>query len=892
MKNLLISILLSLIAFSSMATASDKLPEIMKGQTTIETVPSGGGSVVFNGTDYFESANITINYDYFMVMVWVKLNGTLTTNQNHLINIANHGRRLGDPIGTKGWSFGINTTLSNPTQAIMFEVDDGANKLIGIKAPPGSTDLFDGNWHHIGFSYDASLKKARYFTDFSSEPLNDNTANALKPNAFSITGALRAGGYSGFSAGSYSIGENGYMDELRIYSINRAIVTEQALANLQGASGAIEYAERTLEQLGAPPLACTTLGRWSFSATSGNIAADSSGNNNTLTHKDSMGRKVNATWSANIIGQKTYYGGMTGNEAVINYGPSGQEKVKTQTPSISLPGDHGYVVIPDDVSNKFTIGELRFSTWFKQLNNDTGGGYLVSKPWNGWGDYNYFLRATGGTLTFCLGSRQCGVTAAIPNPWLASASSAYVYNTWNFVEAHANVYKTDTGYIAKMELSLNGEVVAQFDNLISPVSELLTNPTINGKYDTNKNLTLGTLYDYGELPPAPKPLGQLFKGKIDEFKLIKDNTLINYFDFLEGSGRDAHNVIYVPPLSGPSATVYTHGLNNTDSLGANWDLTDSFTDSSAMTNDENLLGFDRARLADCINGIVLNSVNKCFVKNNNSGTNSAVSFMNSRTYINDTPLLEVAAIAYKSKTVIGDVYGSLDNFAFWGKSLNQGAGVSSSNSDAAYRIGYAINPNAQASMTSEQYTAYRSKIDTLAGEGAETNTGTLNSTSPWFLESSNIGSLGSGSSPEGKVWTIKNQNVGSDLILRGSHTYTGKGTLIIQHVNLIANNNATLTPDDANSKLGIIVLDGKCEFKGNNKIQAAIFCMNSDTSDNVANPDDGKFISSDNSEFTGSFVANNFNINGVNTRFYYDYDFDDMWPPGFKYLNMPHATNK
>jgi hypothetical protein len=66
-------------------------------------------------------------------------------------------------------------------------------------------------------------------------------------------------------------------------------------------------------------------------------------------------------------------------------------------------------------------------------------------------------------------------------------------------------------------------------------------------------------------------------------------------------------------------------------------------------------------------------------------------------------------------------------------------------------------------------------------------------------------------------------------------------------------------------------------------VQAAIYCKGAA----------GITINGNSSEFTGSFVAPTFGgLAGSNIRFYYDYNFDEMWPPGFRYLNMPHAEAK
>ncbi|MCX6808566.1 MAG: hypothetical protein NTW50_02775 [Candidatus Berkelbacteria bacterium] len=73
---------------------------------------------------------------------------------------------------------------------------------------------------------------------------------------------------------------------------------------------------------------------------------------------------------------------------------------------------------------------------------------------------------------------------------------------------------------------------------------------------------------------------------------------------------------------------------------------------------------------------------------------------------------------------------------------------------------------------------------------------------------------------------------------------------------------------------------GSCVFNGGNKIEASMLCVNNFYS--VGN----------NSDFTGSFVAKNFNIpsSSVNTHFFYDYNLDNGWPPGFRALVLPNSS--
>jgi len=72
---------------------------------------------------------------------------------------------------------------------------------------------------------------------------------------------------------------------------------------------------------------------------------------------------------------------------------------------------------------------------------------------------------------------------------------------------------------------------------------------------------------------------------------------------------------------------------------------------------------------------------------------------------------------------------------------------------------------------------------------------------------------------------------------------------------------------------------GNCAFQGDNEINAVFFCQNK-----LA-----VLSNSDNINFTGSYVASDFNISTIskNIHFYYQPNLDQNWPPGFKYLSLP-----
>ena len=115
--------------------------------------------------------------------------------------------------------------------------------------------------------------------------------------------------------------------------------------------------------------------------------------------------------------------------------------------------------------------------------------------------------------------------------------------------------------------------------------------------------------------------------------------------------------------------------------------------------------------------------------------------------------------------------------------------------------------------------------------------------------------------PEGKVWRID-----GSVTLDTTYNYSGKGTLIIGG-DLTLLNGAKVLPKNVDGEidsLGIIV-EGKVDFLGNNRVRAAMFV---ESRVNVI---------SDNVVIEGSVVAKNFDV-GVNRygiEFIYDYNLEN-----------------
>ncbi len=299
-------------------------------------------------------------------------------------------------------------------------------------------------------------------------------------------------------------------------------------------------------------------------------------------------------------------------------------------------------------------------------------------------------------------------------------------------------------------------------------------------------------------------------------------------------------------------------------------------------NFSELTGFNQSYLAPSSTGLScylmqLNQVPECYKITPSS---NIIDIMTSRTSVNGSVGLETAVLLYPPKIVIGDVYSESYNFSdfyFFGRNLYKSGDRDSLDSNATWKEkDYTFNPKAQSSFSGEQQDYYLERIELLEGEADHSPSASLlrNTQTGWNLQNSTITSGLSKATlyPEGKVWYVD-----GDLSLKeGEYEYSGIGTIIVDG-RLTMEREAKLLPKNSQSSLGIIVR-GPVHLNGNNRLRAAVFAENM------------VYVNSDNIEVMGSVVAKNFTISGIKNgiRFFYDYNLENNWPPGFRYFNMPH----
>ncbi len=208
------------------------------------------------------------------------------------------------------------------------------------------------------------------------------------------------------------------------------------------------------------------IGEWEFDEGSGTIA------------KDSSGYGHNGT----ICG------------AIYNTDTPNKNKY-----SLRFDGVNDMVYIP--YSNSFSDfeyrgGDFTISLWVKPFSGESNGD-LISKPWNGSGQYNYrIVYKSNKTITVYL----VGSTG-----WSVNSGKALFVDKWN------NIVIVLTGSNKNVKIYFNGELVKNSTHNINN-----WNPS---RGDANRPLSIGTLYPYGCGWSGNTSFS--FKGSIDNVRIYK-----------------------------------------------------------------------------------------------------------------------------------------------------------------------------------------------------------------------------------------------------------------------------------------------------------------------------------------------------------------------------------
>jgi hypothetical protein len=164
--------------------------------------------------------------------------------------------------------------------------------------------------------------------------------------------------------------------------------------------------------------------------------------------------------------------------------------------ALSFGGVTGQVVVASSTDLRYQGGDMTISLWVKPDATDDGA-YLISKPWNGSGQYNYYLTLSGGanpTVTLFLGGATTYSLSSIKT--IASGS-------WHQVTVTLSASNVATIYFDGIPANSGTHSIASWV------------PTLG---DANNLLVLGCVYPYASNQCAGTTTYDL-KGSLDDVRI-------------------------------------------------------------------------------------------------------------------------------------------------------------------------------------------------------------------------------------------------------------------------------------------------------------------------------------------------------------------------------------
>jgi hypothetical protein len=200
-------------------------------------------------------------------------------------------------------------------------------------------------------------------------------------------------------------------------------------------------------------------------------------------------------------GTDIYNSGYMGGSATLTDAGNNFISEGIQNKALTLDGLNDRVQGFDSDPLEYTEGDLTLSTWFKLDSGDTDGGRIISKPWNGSGDYNYNLYIDSlERVSIRLHDGDLDTQIEV-----AEVSEALTYDTWYHIAA------TIDGSLKEGKIYLNGELKATGTHSITNLG-----PT---QADQDRPLVVGCLVNYSA--GWGGATSHCVEGEIDETKIFK-----------------------------------------------------------------------------------------------------------------------------------------------------------------------------------------------------------------------------------------------------------------------------------------------------------------------------------------------------------------------------------
>lgn len=205
----------------------------------------------------------------------------------------------------------------------------------------------------------------------------------------------------------------------------------------------------------------------------------------------------------------------------------------------SFGGTTGHIIPANSGSLKYQGAGMAISLWMKHDGTDDGG-FLISKPWNGSGQYNFYISTPTGAnpiATFALS----GATSYTLNSGIAITP-----NTWHHLAVTVDSSSTVKFYV-------DGKLTKSGTHSISNWSP--------SSGDGNVNLSMGCVYPYGSNSCAGST-GYAFKGLLDEIRIYNRTLSDSEISALHGS-KVFDRSFYVENVNRDgSGSIVSSGGNN------------------------------------------------------------------------------------------------------------------------------------------------------------------------------------------------------------------------------------------------------------------------------------------------------------------------------------------
>jgi hypothetical protein len=179
--------------------------------------------------------------------------------------------------------------------------------------------------------------------------------------------------------------------------------------------------------------------------------------------------------------------------------------------ALTFDGNTDKVIAASSSTLRYQGGDLALSVWVKPDSTDDGG-WIISKPWNGSGEYNYYLTTSGGANpSFSIFLRGATTYSLDSNKTVAA-------NSWHYVAV------TVEGATKNVRFYIDG---VQTNSATHSITDWTP-----GTGDSNLNLVLGCVYPYGTDTCAGSTTYS-YKGDLDEVKvynsaLTEDEIKLDY----------------------------------------------------------------------------------------------------------------------------------------------------------------------------------------------------------------------------------------------------------------------------------------------------------------------------------------------------------------------------